>query len=349
VFDKLTQFNAIDLESANLLIKNEDFDSPESLLNLIDRIQANFNDLKNNTLITQFDELHLLGITQAEAESRITELYDLSKSQNELKPTTLIALGELIGELNALNRYAKSLMCHQGILEKGKRLGNLNSLKTLAYLRTANEFYRILVNIEVYKNLDDWSVVSAIDLFLREHLEPKRVISEHKSTQKIAKYLKAELKKGKRSTEQEKYRDEILSYLKLNFSTQDCTDLNETYKNIEFRKIEGTSSQEVDNTLRFALSAAEKVVKTREFQILKANISLDLLVQKLVKELAKKFGKSSFSLEYKAVYSSNLASKIPYMEPLYFKRNRKPMKLHSIHNGKLEEIISKVFKNTPFT
>lgn len=348
MFDKLTQFNAINFESPNLLIKNEDFDSSESLLDLIDRIQANFNALKNNTLITQFDELHLLGITQTEAESRISELYKSIKDKNDLKPTELIALGELIGELNALNRYAKSLMYHQKILEKGKRLGNINSLKTLAYLRTVNKFHRILMKKEVYKNFDDWSVISAIDLFLRKNLEPECLISEHKSTQKIAKYLNIKLKRGKRSAEQEKYRDEILSYFNQNFSAEDCIDLNQSYENIENQKIKEDAFIEEKGILNYALTVAEKVVKTKEFKVLKANVSIDVLVKRLVKELTKKFGVSSFSMEDEAVYTSNLRSKIPHMEPYYFKYNIKPRKLYSIHESKLDEIVFKVFKNTPF-
>ena len=345
--DKLSQFSAINLSLPKLLIRSADIDNSESLLKLINSIQNNFKALSNNSTITQFDELHLLGITQDDVEKRICELYESVKSKNDLKPTELIALGELIGELNALNRYSKSLSYHQNINKKAKKIGLLKNVKTLTYQQVASEYYQNLSSNSDYIDFDSWAIIAGVDKFLRGNLDPKFLISKQKSTQKLANYIGVSLNRGKRSKAILSQCETVHNYLRRNFSS-DCFLIYNDLLKANYQDIYGIPLPEEDRRLGLAFIAIKKLASQVVFQNLKRNVSLNILVNKLLKGLEGKFGVKSFDARTEIIYISQFYSKIPYYEPFYYQNNRKPMKLGLADSGRLDELIFNVFKQTNF-
>ena len=347
MFDKLSQFNALDITTASLISNDKELIESGSLLAFLDKLRYSLLTLENNTALTAFDELHMLGITRTEIKSKLDKLYDAVNANEELRPSDFLALGELIGELNALNRYSKSLMYHQGIALKSEKVAKLRQLKTLTYKRVSNELYQIVSAKEAYNAFDAWAVVSSIDLLLRLYLNPKLVISEHKATQSLAKYIGVNLSKGKRSQQQLKQRDIVFIYLEKHFAC-DCTILYQSFFNSGCQDINGIAISQEDQRLMVAYEAVDKLVKLKTFQSLKPNISLDVLVDKILKGLAKKYRISAFDGYNEAIYISKLYTKIPNYEPFYYQNNRLHKKLRTIQSGKLDEMVSNVFKKTAF-
>ena len=287
MFKRLSQFNALDLKKISSSDKN--VLEPNSLIGFLKNVQNSLLIIEKNTILTDFDELDILGVTRADIKSKLDKLCESVGAEKELDPLELILFGQLLGEFNALNRYAKYMIAQQNIIVKTKRRGKNKNKKTLAYLRTANELYQILLNLEVFTNFESWAVISAVDAFLRQHLATENIISEHKCTQKIAEHLNIDLNKGKRSTEQLKFRDEVLTYLNQQFSTKDCLNLHKSCIAGVCHEIEGFPVIKEDNIINFALRAAKKVVETKEFQTIKQQIGLEVLVEKLMQALTKKF------------------------------------------------------------
>ena len=347
MFDKLSKFNALDITTASLISNDKELIESGSLLVFLDKLRYSLLTLENNTALTAFDELHMLGITRTEIKSKLDKLYDAVNANEELRPSDFLALGELIGELNALNRYSKSLMYHQGIALKSEKVAKLRQLKTLTYKRVSNELYQIVSAKEAYNAFDAWAVVSSIDLLLRLYLNPKLVISEHKATQSLARYIGINLSKGKRSQQQLKQRDIVFSYLEKHFAC-DCTILYQSFFDSGCQDINGIAMPQEDLRLMVAYEAVDKLVKLKTFQSLKPNISLDVLVDKILKGLAKKYRISAFDGYNEAIYISKLYAKIPSYEPFYYQNNRAHKKLRAIQSGKLDEMISNVFKKTAF-
>lgn len=348
MFDKLSQFNALDITTASLISNDKELIESGSLLAFLDKVRYSLSAIEDNTILTTFDELHILGITRVEIEKKLDKLYDSASANEELRPSELLSLGELIGELNALNRYSKSLLYHQGIALRNEKVAKVRQLKTLTYQRVAKELYQIVVSRESYSTFDAWSIISSIDLFLRQYLNVKLVISEHKATQSLAKHIGLNLSKGKRSQQQVKQRDIVFSYLEKHF-TSDCINLYESILSSGYQDITGISMPQDDRRLMLAYAVTDKLVKEKAFQSLKARISLDVLVNKIIKGLARKFRISSFDGFNEAIYISKLYSKIPSSEPFYYQKgNRAHKKLGSIQSGKLDEMISNAFEKTAF-
>lgn len=347
MFDKLSQFNALDITTASLISNDKELIESGSLLAFLDKVRHSLSTIEDDTALTAFDELHMLGITRTEVRSKLDKLYDSVNANEELRPSDFLALGELIGELNALNRYSKSLMYHQGIALKSEKVAKLRQLKTLTYKRVSNELYQIVSAKEAYNAFDAWAVVSSIDLLLRLYLNPKLVISEHKATQSLARYIGINLSKGKRSQQQLKQRDIVFSYLEKHFAC-DCTALYQSFFDSGCQDINGIAMPQEDLRLMVAYGAVDKLVKLKAFQSLKPNISLDVLVDKILKGLAKKYRISAFDGYNEAIYISKLYAKIPSYEPFYYQNNRTHKKLRSIQSGKLDEMVSNVFKKTAF-
>jgi len=347
VFDKLSQFNALDITTASLISNDKELIESGSLLAFLDKMRHSLSTIEDNTALTAFDELHMLGITRTEVKSKLDKLYYSTSANEELRPSDFLALGELIGELNALNRYSKSLMYHQGIALKSEKVAKLRQLKTLTYKRVSNELYQIVSAKEAYNAFDAWAVVSSIDLLLRLYLNPKLVISEHKATQSLARYIGVNLSKGKRSQQQLKQRDIVFSYLEKHFAC-DCTALYQSFFDSGRQDINGIAMTQEDRRLTLAYSAVDKLIKLKAFQSLKPYISLDVLVDKILKGLAKKYRISAFDGYNEAIYISKLYAKIPSYEPFYYQNNRAHKKLRAIQSGKLDEMVSNVFKKTAF-
>ncbi|MBE0360153.1 MULTISPECIES: hypothetical protein [Pseudoalteromonas] len=347
MFDKLSQFNALDITTASLISNDKELIESGSLLAFLDKLSHSLLTIEDNTALTVFDELHMLGITRTEIKTKLDKLYDAVDANEELRPSDFLALGELIGELNALNRYSKSLMYHQGIALRNEKVAKVRQLKTLTYQRVAKELYQIVVSKEAYSTFDAWSIISSIDLLLRMYLNPKLVISEHKATQSLAKYIGVNLSKGKRSQQQVKQRDIVFSYLEKHFAC-DCTTLYQSFFDSGCQDINGIAMPQEDRRLTLAYSAIDKLIKLKAFQSLKPNISLDVLVDKILKGLAKKYRISVFDAYNEAIYISKLYAEIPSYEPFYYQNNRAHKKLRSIQSGKLDEMVSNVFKKTAF-
>ena len=347
LFDKLSQFNAIDIVTANLISNNKELVESGSLLAYLEHIKNIFLEIEESTTLTAFDELHLLGVTRKEIKAKFDKLYSSVKKDQKLQPTDILALGELIGELNALSRYSKSLMYHQGVSLRNEKVAKVRELKTLTYKRVAKELYQIVSAKEAYNIFDAWAVVSSIDLLLRLYLNPKLVISEHKATQSLAKYIGVNLSNGKRSQQQLKQRDIVFSYLEKHFAC-DCTTLYQSFFDSGYQDINGIAMTEEDRRLTLAYSAVDKLIKLKAFQSLKPNISLDVLVDKILKGLAKKFRISAFDGYTEAIYISCLYVKIPNYEAFYYQNNRLHKDLKSTQNSKLDEMTFNAFNNTPF-
>jgi hypothetical protein len=347
VFDKLSQFNALDITTASLISNDKELIESGSLLAFLDKVRHSLSTIEDNTALTAFDELHMLGITRTEVRGKLDKLYDSVVANEELQPSDFLALGELIGELNALNRYTKSLMYHRGIALKSEKVAKLRQLKTLTYKRVAEELYQIVSAIEAYNTFDAWAVVSSIDSLLRLYLNPKLVISRHKATQSLAKYINVNLSKGKRSQQQLKQRDTVFSYLEKRFAC-DCTTLYQSFFDSGCQDINGIAMTQEDRRLTLAYSAIDKLIKLKVFQSLKPHISLDVLVDKVLKGLAKKYRISAFDGITETIYISRLYVKIPCYEPFYYQNNRLHKDLKSTQNSKLDEMIFTAFNNTPF-
>ena len=84
LFDKLSQFNAIDIVTANLISNNKELVESGSLLAYLEHIKNIFLEIEENTTLTAFDELHLLGVTRKEIKAKFDKLYSSVKKDQKL-------------------------------------------------------------------------------------------------------------------------------------------------------------------------------------------------------------------------------------------------------------------------
>lgn len=347
VFDKLSQFNALDITTASLISNDKELIESGSLLAFLDKVRHTLSIIEDDTALTAFDELHMLGITRTDIRSKLDKLYDSVVANEELWPSDFLALGELIGELNALNRYSQSLSYHQNIRKKASKIGQVKKIKTLTYQQVAGEYYQDVINSDDYVGFDSWAIIAGVDKFIRESLDPKFLIAKQKSTQKIANSIGICLSRGKRSKTVLSQCETIYSYLSCNFSS-DCSLIYHDILKANYQDIYGMPLPKEDRRLDLAFIVMKQLSTQADFQNLKHNVSLNVLVYKLIKGLESKFGVKSFDARTEIIYISNFYSKIPYYEPFYYQNNRKPMRLSVAGSGKLDELIFKIFKQTDF-
>ena len=95
MFDKLSQFNALDITTASLISNDKELIESGSLLAFLDKVRHSLSTIEDNTALTAFDELHMLGITRTEVRGKLDKLYDSVVANEELQPSDFLALGDI--------------------------------------------------------------------------------------------------------------------------------------------------------------------------------------------------------------------------------------------------------------